>query len=619
VTAPRGGGISEGRLLESFVTRRDEAALEILVKRHGPLVLGLCRRLLRDPNDIEDAFHATFLVLVRRARGLRRCAALGDWLYGVAYRVAARARAAAPRGAGEQAEGRDGDAADDSIQPMLHDELQRLPADDRAPIVLCYLEGMTLEEAAEQLGWSVETVEKRLARAGGLLRARLARRGLVLPEKALAAYLTPTTPAAIPPLLVDPTIKAAVLFAAGKTAVAGLISPQTADLAEGVLRSLLLTRLKSAAVLVLSSATILACAVVLLIPWLGNSTGSEVPPQRSHSTHRPKPLDSGARARVGHRPATPPSEPRVAAGGTIPRPLAAQAAAQRAPSEPNVEAAAHAEGMIAAVREILRDLDQQPAYLAGFDLDPIHLWSRRELEIRLRLGGGRSALGAAAEAHLGRMKALAEKMRRNTVPGRPTPLEIAKIRFYVMEAEDLAAAARAGTDQAPSSSPAPAGGDPGRIAATSPSINIGPAGGAMADPRRFGRTIPPRDSSARPSGRISGETTTRTKAVLNKLDQPVALAFPQATPLKTILKQIETLTRGPGDPGIAIFVDPAALREAKQTMQSPVRINVDGVPLRAALRVLLNQLGLAYCVRDGLLIISSPASIRAEIEQGGLE
>src|SRR5262245_50327437 len=179
-----GGGHTDALLLEGFLRRREEDAFTALVRRHGPMVLSVCRQVLRDRHDAEDAFQATFLVLVRRAGSIHQPERLGNWLYGVAYRVAARARAVAARRHQRERDGVDlqapapaGDAGGNDLRPILHEELDRLPEKYRVPVVLCYLEGLTNEEAARQLAWPVGTVKGRLARARDVLRGRLARRG----------------------------------------------------------------------------------------------------------------------------------------------------------------------------------------------------------------------------------------------------------------------------------------------------------------------------------------------------------------------------------------------------------------------------------------------------------
>ncbi|MDR3621081.1 MAG: RNA polymerase sigma factor [Paludisphaera borealis] len=177
--------LSDARLLDRYLVDHDESAFETLVERHGPMVLSLCRRYLRDPRDVEDAFQATFLILVRKGSSLRDAASLSSWLYGVAYRVAARARADVMKRRAREGEP-DGlpqalaplaQPPDDSLE-TLDAELSRLPEKYRAPLVLCYLEGRTHEQAAAELGWPVGTVRSRMAKARSILETRLTRRGL---------------------------------------------------------------------------------------------------------------------------------------------------------------------------------------------------------------------------------------------------------------------------------------------------------------------------------------------------------------------------------------------------------------------------------------------------------
>lgn len=181
---------TDSELLERFGRRGDEAAFAALVARHGPMVLGVCRRVLRDAHDAEDAFQATFLLLVRKAGSLRQPDQLSPWLYGVAYRTAIKARACAARrrecerpvavepvAAAPAA----GDMIWRELRPVLDEAVHRLPAKYRAPVVLCYLEGRTNVQAARQLGVPVGTVATRLARAREMLRRHLTRRGVTVP------------------------------------------------------------------------------------------------------------------------------------------------------------------------------------------------------------------------------------------------------------------------------------------------------------------------------------------------------------------------------------------------------------------------------------------------------
>lgn len=173
----------ERQLLERFITENDEDAFRTLIDRHGPMVLGVCRTVLGEPHDVEDAFQNTFLALVQNAGTIRKEDSLGPWLHRVALRVARRARArAGDRRARERRSSRSeteptSDQPDPVFRPLICEELGCLPERYRLPLVLCYLEGMTNEEAAAQLRCPVGTVKGRLWRARGRLRERLCRAG----------------------------------------------------------------------------------------------------------------------------------------------------------------------------------------------------------------------------------------------------------------------------------------------------------------------------------------------------------------------------------------------------------------------------------------------------------
>jgi RNA polymerase sigma-70 factor (ECF subfamily) len=167
-----GDGLTDGQLLECFLARREEEAFAALVRRHGPMVLGVCRRVLHNTHDAEDAFQATFLVLARKAASVVPTDRVGHWLYGVAHRTALKARtAAARRRRTERQAGqmlaREGGAEDhpDDLRSLLDEELHRLPGKYCAPLLLCLLEGKTRKEAARRLGWTEGTLSGRLARA----------------------------------------------------------------------------------------------------------------------------------------------------------------------------------------------------------------------------------------------------------------------------------------------------------------------------------------------------------------------------------------------------------------------------------------------------------------------
>jgi RNA polymerase sigma factor (sigma-70 family) len=311
------GGLTDGQLLEWYTTRAGEAAelaFATLVERHGPMVLRVCRELLRDEHAAHDAFQATFLVLMRRAGSLWTRDSLGPWLYQVAVRVAKNARSAAgrrqrhERKAAALAARFVSETGRDDCGPVLHEELDRLPEVHRAVIVLCALEGLTQEQAARQLGWPIGTVQSRLARGRARLRTRLIRRG-VAPGVALAA-LAPSAravAASVPPSLADSTVRGAVPIAAAMApaTIAGLYSARVIALTEGVLRSMILTKLKLAAFGLLS--------IGLLATGVGLRAGQEHA-NRPGGTRPPGPAQSDSSA-IPARPsaaATPEEAPEEA-------------------------------------------------------------------------------------------------------------------------------------------------------------------------------------------------------------------------------------------------------------------------------------------------------------------
>jgi RNA polymerase sigma factor (sigma-70 family) len=263
-------GATDAQLLESFVRQRDEAAFEALVRRHGPMVLGVCRRVLRHRHDAEDAFQATFLVLVRKAAAIGSRQLLANWLYGVAYNIAIKARATLGKRRGrekqvsEMPEPAAPPDSDRDLLALLDQELSRLPDKYRVPIVLCDLEGKGHKDSARQLGWPVGTFSGRLSRARTMLAKRLVRRGVALSAGSLTAVLAKgTASAGVTNSVVTATVEAASVVAAGNAA-AGVVSARVAALAEGVLKTMLLTKLKAAAatLLVLS---LFACGGGLLL------------------------------------------------------------------------------------------------------------------------------------------------------------------------------------------------------------------------------------------------------------------------------------------------------------------------------------------------------------------
>jgi RNA polymerase sigma factor (sigma-70 family) len=267
-------------LLERFVRQRDEAAFEALLHRHGPLVFGVCRRLLYDPHDALDAFQATFLVLARKAGSVGRRALLGNWLYGVAYKVAARARKQVLRRRLRERTDTDLTAvpeadrsAEGDLTQALHEEVQRLPEKYRTAVVLCYLEGKTSAEAAAELSCPVSTVKGRLALARERLRTRLTRRGATL---AVGLLVPGAVNASVPTELLKGTFQAAVSFAAGDAAAGGAASAQAVALTQGVLRTMLLSKLKNVAAVLLSVLLVAGFGGLAYHSWAGPQAKDKV-------------------------------------------------------------------------------------------------------------------------------------------------------------------------------------------------------------------------------------------------------------------------------------------------------------------------------------------------------
>jgi RNA polymerase sigma factor (sigma-70 family) len=259
---PEGGELTDGQLLECYLSCRQPAALEALVRRHGLMVWNVCRRVLGCDHDAEDAFQATFLVLVRKAASVHPRAKVGNWLYGVAHQTALKARATrAKRLARERPVSHTPDSPArspgpwDDLHPLLDQEISRLAEKYRTAIVLCELEGKSVREAARQLGVAQGTVASRLSRARTILARRLARHGLAVPGGTLACGLARDPGAAsVLARVMAATIQVVSLLAAGQAPVTGLLSAKAAALTEGVVKSMLLTRIKIALVLVLGFA-----------------------------------------------------------------------------------------------------------------------------------------------------------------------------------------------------------------------------------------------------------------------------------------------------------------------------------------------------------------------------
>jgi RNA polymerase sigma factor (sigma-70 family) len=297
------GGLSDAQLLDRFLANREEAAFAALLDRHGPMVWRVCQRILRHRQDAEDVFQATFLTLARKASAIRKRASVSCWLHGVAYRLSRRLQAeqrrkvlqnslptVVPHDPAEQASGQE-------LQAVLDEELNRLTEKYRLPLVLCYLEGRTRDEAAEHLGWSLGTFKRRLDRGRKVLAARLTRRGVAFGVALFSAVLgQDAVSAAVPPTLINLTCQAATLVAAGKAAT-GILSAQAVALTEAMVHAMALAKLKLAAV-ILTAVLLTGGAGLWTLRWMQAGqppTGQAVTGQPAPAAELIRPKAEGKR------------------------------------------------------------------------------------------------------------------------------------------------------------------------------------------------------------------------------------------------------------------------------------------------------------------------------------
>jgi RNA polymerase sigma factor (sigma-70 family) len=392
--------VADGQLVRRFAHEHDAAAFEALVRRHGPLVWGVCRRLLAHEADAEDAFQATFLVLARKAAAISKGASVRSWLYGTALRVATRARSQLGRRSALErplpetaaaatpaaAEGRD-------LRHVLDEEIGRLPAHERLTVILCDLEGKTHDEAARELGCPRGTVGARLSRARERLRRRLTGRGVTLSAAALAAALSRREALAVPAPLIRSTVEA-VTASAGASAGAGAASTQATAFAEGVIQAMNLSKRRMEAALVLAALTIGGGAAVLAY---------------------------GAR----------PSEPRQEQG-------ADQKAGNKGPSS----VADLARERLQAAREVYNGLLRlvQQGTINGAEIAD---WSPHLLAAELDVATTPAERRAAIQAHVERLKEFERLTKAYVDAGRSRATEMARARCLRLEAELLLAKEKA--------------------------------------------------------------------------------------------------------------------------------------------------------------------------------
>lgn len=289
------GGVTDGQLLERFLSERDEMAFEVLVWRHGPMVLALGRRVLGNEHDAEDVLQATFLTLVRKGGTIGKSESLSSWLYKVAYRIALRsqARMAKTRADSRLVEDVPAPEPDESVwrelRPLLDAAIERLPEKYRTAIVLCDLQGKTYREAAEQLGCTASAISTRVTRARQMLRKRLAHHGLSVTIGVLSAALAQRTAAALSAPLTAATVRAAASFLREGSTTA-IVSASIAELVEGACQTMSMTRFHLVMILAVAAGTVAVGAGILAhreqpsAPAEPPPTAAKVPTEKPSAT-----------------------------------------------------------------------------------------------------------------------------------------------------------------------------------------------------------------------------------------------------------------------------------------------------------------------------------------------
>jgi RNA polymerase sigma factor (sigma-70 family) len=436
-------GLGEGELLARFVNRRDEAAFEALVTRLGPMVLGVARRMLSDPHDVDDAFQATFLVLVRRAGSIRDRDLVAAWLHGVASKVARRARAESTRRKARErvamvpeAVEEKGDSGWLELRALIDEEIERLPEEHRRAVVLCDVEGLSREEAALRLGWSLNMVRGRLERARGRLRGRLARRGVAPSGAWMALKVVPPVPS---PSLVSATIRASLAFSSSRMAT-GLASASAVALSKGVLRMMMLSKLKVGLAVLVSAGFVAGGTGMLAAQGPGDKPG--VKAAKAVDTAEAEKVEDTAQAEA--KPAVEdPSRPRSAS-------VLAKARVQAARRRYKTQLAFYEEGRIT--------------------LDRLVDASRGVMLAEINDSGSKAERVAAARRHYDRLAEILKQEKTKLAVGQATAADVDEIQSGLLDAEfTLAKELEAPEATKPAGDDAKAGSSP--PAATRPSLD----------------------------------------------------------------------------------------------------------------------------------------------------
>lgn len=600
-------GLTEGQLLDRFISRNDEAAFEAIVARHGPMVLGVCRQWLHDPNDVDDAFQATFLVLVRKARTLSQRDLLGNWLYGVAYRIAVRSRAVAAKRKA-QAIASDGvDVSDprSSSDPLdgceLFEEVHRLPARYREPVVLCYLEGMTHEEAALRLGWPLGTVKGRLARAREQLHSRLVRRGIALgcASVAVSEALSRKVSAAVPTPLNHATIRAAMSLAGGKTLSAvvglGLLSANAAALSEGVLHVMSLNAWKLTVGSLVVGVSCLTGGGVFAYQFGGLAPAAEGPKHHDHAQRELAPRVLNATDQTFDtllNESLPWDQRRLDRIFHWSRAVADVETYQREASAPGKENTDKTplEAHLKRMKRLLAKIESLDKPEEGLTDSARHVIETIEQQL-----SGKATSGAMSSGMMAGMMGPGPGMSMNRMAGM-----MGNAGRGGMMAGMMPGMASRGSNSAPIGSGLEAG---------SGGQSRGPEDEIADDGQRlYFKTAILREQVLRLDQSPKGRN------LVKWLREPIPMSFVNGTPLQDVLKYIKAATASSKDDGLPIYIDPIGLQEAEKTTDSPVTLDLLGVPLRTTLRLLLEQLGLSYGVTEGMIYISTPDRVFTELK-----
>ena len=598
-------GLTEAQLLDRFAASGDDAAFEAIVRQHGNAVMAVCRRLLVDPHEAEDAFQATFLVLARRAGSIGRSRPIGPWLVGVAYRIARKAQVASARrrrrelvAAGHRPEST---AAPDpttiDLGPVLWEELHRLPGKYRDPVILCWVEGHSHDEAADRLRWPVGTVKGRLHRAKETLQKRLSHRGITAPAVGLSAWFSSEASAAVvpPPVLGSTVTLAAAGAAGGGALLAGTVPAASILLARGALRTMFIAKLSMSA----AAITLISGSLVGGVGVIASSTrdGTSYPdaqedsigvvprePEQAVSPSASKTEDDVSANQGGS----------ATKGGFQGDPFAEHF--QRKLTEQQtgrmLEELQHQR-----VEAARKRLEAQKAYFeaGSINIDRYLDAARALLDASLAVSSTPDDLRQALQEYRSIVESIANREAMKLDVGKTSEADVSEARLALAEAEVLLAAG-------PGSEP----GDPS-TSSTKITRSTGMSNGEESSDRNESayNPSPGESGSGSQSGRPGSDPASQ--RIIARLEQPIAMPFENDTPLTDVLDYIRQATADENlRLGIPIYVDEFGLQQAEQSLQSPVKITLEGIPLRTTLWLTLRQLQLAYTVIDGVLIISNP-------------